>query len=324
MKLHLAFISLLSSLSSFSQYHPAAGQTGTTAIYKDSSIIVNWANHVVEFNRGLQNIGNPNSGFTTFGDSTNSLGIAEGTSGDAFSLGDKGSIVLSFEHPIKNGMGVDFAVFENGFDDSFLELAHIEVSTDGITYIRIPSISLTTVNTQTGSFSSTNPTQIHNLAGKYRQGYGTPFDLEDIIDSTGINLDSINFVKIIDVVGSINSSLGTYDSQGNIINDPYPTEYESGGFDLDAVAVINENKFVGINKHTFLNINIYPNPTQIFFQINNTLNGLLEIYSLRGILIYSELIGLNEIVDVSQFEKGIYFIIFSNSEGIMKQKLIVN
>ena len=82
------------------------------------------------------------------------------------------------------------------------------------------------------------------MAGKFKQGYGTPFDLEDVIDSIGINLDSINFVRITDVVGSINTSFATYDSQGNIINDPYPTPFGSCGFDLDAVAVINENTFV--------------------------------------------------------------------------------
>lgn len=324
MKLYLALFSLLTSLFSFGQYPGGVGQIGTTAIHKDSSIIVNWAFKVTDFNRGLQNIANTSGGLATFGDSTNALGIAEGTSTNAVSLGDNGSIVLSFEHPIKNDVGPDFAIFENGFDDSFLELAHIEVSTDGVTFIRIPSVSLTSTSLQTGSFSSTDPTKVHNLAGKYRQGYGTPIDLEDIIDSTGINLDSINFVKIIDVVGSINSSLGSYDSQGNIINDPYPTGFVSGGFDLDAVAVINENKFVGINETQSLSIKIYPNPTQLSFQINNDVLGLLEIYSLNGTLIYSELIGLNKTIDVSQFEKGIYFIKFSNTEGIATKKLIVN
>ena len=32
------------------------------------------------------------------------------------------------------------------------------------------------------------------------------------------------------------------DSQGHQINDPWPTNFPTGGFDLDAVGVINEKK----------------------------------------------------------------------------------
>ena len=46
-------------------------------------------------------------------------------------------------------------------------------------------------------------------------------------------------IKIIDVVGSINESFATYDINGKPINDPYPTAFATGGFDLDAIGVIN-------------------------------------------------------------------------------------
>ena len=54
-----------------------------------------------------------------------------------------------------------------------------------------------------------------------------------------IDADHINFVRIVDVVGSINPVLGQQDSLGNLVNDPYPTAFASGGFDLDGVAVMN-------------------------------------------------------------------------------------
>jgi len=324
MKQLIVYIILTIPFLSYGQYPVAAGQPGTTAIHKDSSIIVNWAFKVVDFDRGLQNSSNSASNEANFGDSTNALGAAEGNSSDIVSLGDNGSIVLSFEHPIKNAIGPDFAVYENSFDDSFLELAHVEVSTDGIIFIRLPSISLTNTSSQTGSFASTDPTKIHNLAGKYRQGYGTPFDLEDIIDSTGINLDSINFVKIIDVAGSINPLFATYDSQGNIINDPYPTEFGSGGFDLDAVAVVNENKFVGLTNQYANTFKIYPNPAQSSFQINNSTPGLLEMYNINGRVVYSRTIEAQEIINITEIERGIYIITFSSSKGIFTKKTIVN
>ena len=44
------------------------------------------------------------------------------------SLGDGGYAVVTFDKPITNGPGYDFAVFENGLNDSFLELAFVVVS----------------------------------------------------------------------------------------------------------------------------------------------------------------------------------------------------
>jgi len=323
MKTILCTFATIFSVLTFGQYPPAAGQVGTTAISKDSSVIINWANSVISFNRGYLDISNPSLGFASFGDSTLALGVAEGTSSDVVSLGDAGSITVTFPNPIKNGNGPDFVVFENSFNDDFLELAHVEVSTDGIDFIRIPSISLTQTTTQTGSFASTDPTKIHNLAGKYRQGYGTPFDLQDIVDSTNINLDSINFVKIIDVVGTINITYATYDSQGNIINDPYSTTFESGGFDLDAIGVINENKFVNLASNPDFNFSVYPNPAQNSITIKADLFNFIEIYSLNGKLVYSAEAKNGEIIDVSQLKNGIYILKNTNKFRSKVQKLVI-
>jgi hypothetical protein len=81
----------------------------------------------------------------------------------------------------------------------------------------------------------------HNLAGKHQAGYGTPFDLDELKDSTKIDISSITHIRIIDVVGSLDSNYGTYDSEGNIINDPWPTGFESSGFDLEALGILKEN-----------------------------------------------------------------------------------
>ncbi len=95
-----------------------------------------------------------------------------------------------------------------------------------------------------GTFAAIDPTNVHNLAGKHvnNQGMwlGTPFDLDDLsqdqeVQSGSVDLSNINYVRIIDVVG--NGS--TFDSQANPIYDPYPTGFAAGGFDLDAVAVLN-------------------------------------------------------------------------------------
>ncbi len=224
-------------------FAPAAGQPGSTAIPKESPSIIAWATGI-EIQRGLLDIANPNTTVNgnnraTFGMPSNALGPAEGTSFDVVSLGDNGVATLTFNRPIYNGPGFDFAVFENSFSDTFLELAFVEVSSDGHRFVRFPAVSLTPTNTQVGGFGTLDPTNIHNLAGKYRQGYGTPFDLDDIADSSNIDINNIRFVRIIDAVGTIDPQYASYDSQGNIINDPYPTPFASGGFDLDAVGAIN-------------------------------------------------------------------------------------
>ena len=107
--------------------------------------------------------------------------MAIGTPGNGIvSLGDGGYAVLSFERPIKNGPGWDFAIFENSFSDTFLELGLVEVSSDGLNYFQFESTSLTQDTLQIDAFGSINPEMINNLAGKYRATFGTPFDLEEL------------------------------------------------------------------------------------------------------------------------------------------------
>jgi hypothetical protein len=175
----------------------------------------------------------------SFGYPSFALGQAQDVSYEVVSLGDGGMATLTFDRPIVNGSGSDFTVFENAFDDMYLELSFVEVSSNGERFVRFPAVSLTQTDIQVDGFGTLDATNIHNLAGKYRQGFGTPFDLDDISDSTEIDLDNIRFVRIVDVIGTIEDAYATFDSQGNKVNDPWPTPFHSCGFDLDAVGAIN-------------------------------------------------------------------------------------
>lgn len=218
----------------------AVGTEGCNAIAADSSAFVAWATGV-SVTRGPRNITNPDGPLAATGSESNAIGMATMNNVyDVVSLGDGGSALVTFARPIRNGEGPDFAVFENSFGDVYLELAFVEVSTDGERFVRFPATCLTQSETQLGNAGETNPTNINNLAGKFRIGYGTPFDLEELRDSTGINIDSIVYVRVVDVVGCINPQYGTYDAYGHIINDPWPTPFESSGFDLTGVGVIHE------------------------------------------------------------------------------------
>lgn len=306
----IAFV--LISMSVYGQYSPAAGEVGSTAIFKDSSVIVGWANEVISFDPGPQNITVVGSPLVSFGDPLYACNEAEGNGTSVVSLGDGGSIVLGFNYPIKDGPGPDFAVFENGFDDLFLEFAHVEVSTDGITFVRIPSDCLIATGTQTGPFGNSNTELVHNLAGKFRQGYGTPFDLADVADSSGIVLDSINFVRVVDVIGSVDQFVGSSDADGDIINDPFPTDFETGGFDLDAIAVIHANGDyqLSISEPT-TEILLYPNPTKGLLYIQGEYDG----WTVRDQLGRLVLKGTSNIIDLSNYARGTYFICLDWQKG---------
>lgn len=297
---------LLLPFVSNGQYAPAANVVGTTAIHKDSAAIVNWAQSVFYFQRGFEDIAAGDT-YASFGDSTEAIGYAQGNSTDVVSLGDAGEIVLAFEYPIQNGPGPDFAVFENGFGHDYLELAHVEVSSNGIDFVRFPSKSATQNSTQIGTFGTSSAEFTNNLAGKYIQGYGTPFDLEELTDSLSLNLDSILYVKIIDVVGSINPAYGSYDSQGEIINDPYPTAFEPGGFDLDGVAVIHENNIYANVNEEATNFLMFPNPAKEVFRIQGY-EGEVSIFDLNGRLVKSIIVLKGDAIDVTELQASIYLV----------------
>lgn len=212
----------------------------------DSSVIICWATGI-ELSRGWVNAADTSVKYdgknkASFGVPFLALGKASADSFDVLSLGDGGQATVSFDRPITNGQGPDFAVFGNAMavpSGTYSELAFVEVSSDGKRFVRFPAVSLTQATSQVGSFAGINPGEVHNLAGKNVQGQGTAFDLQELKDSSGIDLHNIHFVRLIDVVGSIDAPLSSRDSKGNTINDPFPTPYASSGFDLDAVGAIN-------------------------------------------------------------------------------------
>lgn len=253
-----------------SQFAPAAGKVGSTAIPWDSSCFVNWA-YQAQSAVGYRDISQPDSGYANVGSEESALG--EARSAGVISLGDSGSITLYFPNPIVNRTGFDFAVFENAFNDSFLELAHVEVSLDGVKFYRIPSESLTPTQVQTSAFGSTKAEDIHNLAGKYRMPFGTPFDISDLDTSEPFFPTEFYWVRIQDVVGCIHPRYGTTDSKGRIINDPWPTNFSSSGFDLDAVGVIHQRDALSNHK-------IHRSNATTFWFIQN---GQVNIHSIKGI-----------------------------------------
>lgn len=227
---------------SFAQFPPQAPEPGNDAIPQDDNRIVGWATGCT-VQRGWENISDTSLGKTTSGNVNSVFGPPDL---NVLSLGDGGSAIVTFNAPIKDGPGPDFAVFENGFVnpvngyEAYLEFAFVSVSSDGVHYVTFPATSLTQDTVQVDNATYMDARLINNLAGKYANGYGTPFDLSELVDSPNLDIQHIRFVKITDVVGSINPKYARYDHEGHIINDPFPTPFPTGGFDLNAIAVLNQ------------------------------------------------------------------------------------
>jgi hypothetical protein len=310
------FVVLFVSLSYLvnAQFSPGVGVNGSQAIYKDSSVFKCWAN-TCSIKLGWLNIADKNLGKPSIGDERSTLGKA-GSNG-VLSLGDAGEAIVTFDYPINNGEGPDFAVFENGFNNSFLELAFVEVSSDGIHFVRFPANSLSDTSVQLDNNAAMDATKINNLAGKYKANYGTPFDLEELKDSVGLNLKAITHVKIIDVVGSINPMFGSRDANNNLINDPYPTPYPSAGFDLDAVGVINSEALGLVEAN--IQVSIFPNPSTGVFTINVPGENRVELYSIKGENLFQQNFIDSTKLDLTTFPKGMYFVV-ANGVG---RKIVV-
>ncbi len=317
------FLFLLSS-KVFSQFHGAVGSANTNAIHKDSSIFVAWAKTCV-VNRGWQNIANTGLGYTNVGIDSNAIGKAG--ENPVVSLGDGGFAILTFDKPIINGAGYDFAVFENSFSNYFLELAFVEVSSDGVNYFRFPATSNTQHLTQIGPYDELGePEKINNLAGKYRVFYGTPFDLEEMKNNNGLNVNAITHIKIIDVVGCIHAPYASIDVNSAPINDPYPTDFGNGGFDLDAVGVIHQLD-VGINEFTAnKSLNVFPNPANKIVLIQNPEKKLMNIQLINsaGNSVYTWLGDTNQFqLNVEEFPSGMYYILMFDHQNYYTQKLSI-
>lgn len=79
------------------------------------------------------------------------------------------------------------------------------------------------------------------------------------------------------------------------------------------------------NDHEEKTFTIYPNPTTSTFKMRGVEgSSQIEIYSVLGQFIHSEIVSSDSIVDVSNFSKGLYFVRLYEEAQVSIQKLIID
>ncbi|MCA9321543.1 MAG: hypothetical protein KDB53_12440 [Planctomycetes bacterium] len=183
------------------------------------------------------------------------LGLPAGSQ-SVLTLGTQGSLTLGFPVVITDGPGADFSVFENAFFNApalnmaFAEVAFVEVSTNGLDFVRFPSCYVGPPG-PTGPFALFSPGRHRGLAGclpvlaHVPSGFGDPFDpvvsggdAFDLADLDGmplvqsgiVDLSAIHFVRLVDVEAGVD-----VDANGQLIED----SGGPGSADIDAVSVIH-------------------------------------------------------------------------------------
>lgn len=322
MKRILFLIAILYFPAAQAQFAPQAGVAGSTAISATDNSIVDWAISC-ELDLGYIDIADKSQGKVNLGDATSPIGIPDNF---VVSLGDSGRATVTFKAPIYNGPGPDFVVFENGFanpadpEESFMELAFVEVSSDGVNFARFePTCNTDTTKQIPGTGVYSVASKVNNLAGKYIARWGTPFDLEELKALSSVDVNNITHIRIVDVIGDIGAH-ATRDKNGNKINDPYPTNFISGGFDLDAVGVMYLKGFPASVRNAEKLFRVYPNPATEVFVINTTdsklINANYSLIDMTGkVIVQGVLTSGNTTVDIRTLSTGVYNFIIIDSNG---------
>lgn len=299
------------------QFAPQANQAGSDAIHASDNRFRDWASGCT-YNRGWLDIADKSLGQPHMGTDSSALGYPDA---NVLSLGDSGVAVVTFPYSVRNGAGPDFAVFENGFANpldpfmAYLEFAFVEVSSDGTNFYRLPAVCNIQDSVQADNFTYLDARQIYNLAGKYVAGYGSPFDLEDMKGITGLNVDAVTHIRLVDVIGSIDTAHASFDKNNRRINDPYPSVYPSGGFDLNAVGVINSNKPTGISQLAIdVQLQVYPNPASevLNMEVASTQALHYQLTDVGGRVITSGTFRHKTSLRTTQLAPGLYFLQIDN------------
>ena len=135
-------------------------------------------------------------------------------------------------------------------------------------------------------------------------------------------------IRVVDVVGSLQSAYTQRDADGNKINDPWPTPFPSSGFDLDALGIIHQNTTITYSSATEnLSFNLYPNPAKksgaIYVEgtVGSTV-GNIKVTDVSGKVHIQHT--FQSSMQLSGLNTGVYFIHLTTDAGTAVKRLVVS
>jgi len=145
-----------------------------------------------------------------------------------------------------------------------------------------------------------------------------------IIDSINANFNSFH-IEAADVVTGATYAMGVLLPTGCTLVKISKANAKGSKATTISMSVSNKTSvMVGIQNHNKKNINlrIYPNPSGGVFQIESTIAiNTIEVYNSMGQLILTT--KSKDKIDLSTFEKGIYYATITTGKGVVNRKLIV-
>jgi hypothetical protein len=215
------------------------------------------------------------------------------------SIGLGGELIIGFKNAVVvDGPGIDLVIFENAFRYGrgriYAEPARIELSLDGVVWHRVPFDSAT----------------LNGCAGVTPTSGRDPFDPTvsggDGVDLAELGLDSIRWVKLVDVTSII-------------LNDPSHAFYDPtlSGADIDAVVGIHT-----VDAPRATTMIARPRSTIIDIAISSTMATFL-VHDVAGRLLYSEelLHGLHS-RDVADLVVTTCFVTLASTDNVQTLKVL--
>jgi hypothetical protein len=212
------------------QAAPLAAAHASAVIDREDPRIAAWAGDWLDYTPG-------ESVDAAWREPRRALGPSTSDGYDVLPLGEGGAVTLPTPWPLHDADGPELAIFENANPADFVELAFVEVSSDGHYFARFDTLTL--VDAPVHAYGTMDPTRLAGFAGAAPLGSGVAFDLGQLQDhplvrAGFVDLDAVRFLRLVDVPGDGRLA----DSLGQPIFDPYPT-FGSAGFDLDAVGFLS-------------------------------------------------------------------------------------
>lgn len=87
------------------------------------------------------------------------------------------------------------------------------------------------------------------------------------------------------------------------------------------------NNTMSVTKNQITGFSMYPNPVsngKFVITSNNSVNKQVEIYSMIGKQVYSKTVKVNETIDVSNLNRGIYLLRVKEDDKVATRKLIID